>query len=437
MKKNILMSLVAIGLVSSVNGADDLSSMFSEGKTSGQIRTFYINRDDTTKPDNQIATAIGGHLKFETADYEGLSFGTAFYTTNRILRDLESDDDTMLNTTLLSNDGSSYSIVGEAYVQYKRGNTAFKAGRQKLDTPLAGSDDARMLPTLFEAYVLSNTDVENTTLIAAHVTRIAPGSFANAYNGGIVGATAGYTAVPGNTALYQGEFTDMGTWAIGENTAGVSALAAIYANDYIKLQAWDYYAHDILNAFYGQADVSWNCLISDAVKPFAAAQIIKENGMGDYATQDVDSLYWAAKFGASIGGFKAYLAYSQQSEADTPDEALNNSTLSPWGGMPAFTQGMVTRHMFLAGTTATKVAATYNFKSHGVNLSATGYYASFDMDENSGYGTARTAKEPGFDIQYYPEAVKNLQLRLRGNFPTEFGNDRDWNEYRFIANYNF
>ena len=194
MKKNILMSLVAVGLVSSVNAAEDLSSMFSEGKTSGQIRTFYINRDDNTKADNQIATAIGGNLKFETAEYHGLSFGTAFYTTNRIFRAMEKDD-MGPNTTLLRNDGSSYSILGEAYLQYKRGNTAFKGGRQKLDTPLAGSDDARMVPNLFEAYVLSNSDIAGTTLIAAHVTKFAQGTFGRVYGGGILAATGGYSVI--------------------------------------------------------------------------------------------------------------------------------------------------------------------------------------------------------------------------------------------------
>ncbi len=57
------------------------------------------------------------------------------------------------------------------------GNTNIKIGRQVLNTPLAGADDARMLPNLFEAAVLSNTDIENTTLIAAHVTRETVGTF--------------------------------------------------------------------------------------------------------------------------------------------------------------------------------------------------------------------------------------------------------------------
>lgn len=435
--KKILLSVLALGLINTVNAADDLSSMFSEGEASGQIRTFYINRNDNTKADNQIATAIGGFLKYETADYKGLSFGAAFYTTNRILQSLESDDATMLNTTLLQNDGSSYSILGEAYLEYKYENTAFKAGRQKLNTPLAGTDDVRMLPNLFEAYVLSNTDITNTTLIAAYVTKMAPGSYANVYNGGLLGATAGYTAITGNTAEYQGDFTNMGTWAVGEKSDGVATIAAIYKNEHFKVQAWDYYAFDILNAIYLQADANWNCLLSDAIKPFASVQFIKEDGLGSYITKDVDSFYWGAKLGAKVGGFKAFVAYSQQSEADSAADAINKVTLSPWGGMPAFTQGMVTRHMFLAGTKASKIAGSYTLKEFGVDLTTTLYYAEFDMDEYSGYGSARTAREPGFDIQYYPSLVKNLQLRLRGNFPTEFGDNRDWNEYRFIVNYNF
>jgi hypothetical protein len=382
------------------------------------------------------ANAFGGHLKYETADYAGLSMGTAFYTTNGFLNDSDKTDYTEVDPTLLGPDNEAYSILGEAYLQYKVGNTVFKGGRQKLDTPLAGSDDARMLPNLFEAYLMINSDIPNTTLIAGHVSKFAAGSFANAYNGGAVAATAGYSAVPGNTALYQGQFTNMGTWAIGQETDGVSVIAAAYKNGNFKAQVWDYYAHDILNAIYADASISWTCLLTDAVKPFAAVQLISESDLGDKHAGDVSSLYYGAKVGASTGGFTGYVAFSQQSEADSVAENVENSTITPWGGMPAYTQGMVTRHMFIAGTTATKVAASYNFKEMGTNLSATAYYATFSLDENSGLTDIDT-KEPGFDVIYYPEAVKNLQLRLRGNFPTDFTDGRDWSEYRFIANYNF
>jgi hypothetical protein len=439
MNKKIALSVFATALLGAANvqGAEDLSTMFSEGKTSGQIRMFHINRDDNTKKDRQIATAIGGHLKFETAAYEGLNFGAAFYTTNRIFSGLEKDV-MGPNASLLANDGSSYSILGEAYVQYAISNTVLKGGRQKLDTPLAGSDDARMLPNLFEAYLLINKDIPDTTLIAGHVTKFAPGTFANQYAGGILGVTSGYTAVAANNAAYQGEFTNMGTWAIDKKTDGVSVVSATYTGvENLKLQLWDYYAHDILNAVYGEANFSWKCLVTDAIKPSLSAQFIKEDDVGDSLAGKVSSLYWGAKFDAKVSDFTLSLAYSQQSKADSAAENLKKSTISPWGGMPAYTQGMVTRHQFIAGTDAAKVAANYNFKNVGANVNLTGYYAEYDMDDNSGLGTARTASEAGFDAIYSPEAVKNLQLRLRGNFPRDYTNGRDWDEYRLIANYNF
>jgi hypothetical protein len=455
MKRYISMSAITIGLLSSVNGyaAEDLSSMFSEGKVSGQVRAFSIDREYQGSAGNtshRNATALGGNLKFETAAYEGLSLGTALYTTNEIA------SSPTIDPTLLGKNNDGYSILGEAYLQYKNSKTTFKAGRQKLDTPLAGSDDARMTPNLFEAYVLVNTDIPDTTLVAAQVTKFAQGTFGRAYYAAtytnahnLLSATSGYSYNSGDDKT--GDFVNMGEYAVGKTTDGVSVVSATYApNKNVKVQLWDYYAHDILNAVYGEADLSWNCLLSDKVRPFIAGQFIKENEVGDKVLRGLadapklDSLYWGVKFGAKIENLTAYIAYSQTGSNSESEKVTGvaNSIISPWGGMPAYTQGMVTRHQFLAGTEATKVAATYDFKSLGANVNATVYYASFDIESISGYGViGRTTTEPGFDVIYSPEAVKNLQLRLRGNYPRKFAEsaagDTGWDEYRFIANYNF
>ncbi|WP_373073985.1 OprD family outer membrane porin [Sulfurimonas sp.] len=444
--KKIVLSAMVVGLISSTNvqAAEDLSSMFSEGKASGQIRAFSISRkmdySDPTKEDyRRKASAIGGHLKFETADFKGLSLGTAFYTTNGLFNSGNKTDYTSVDPTLLGPDNDAYSVLGEAYLQYKIGNTVFKGGRQKLDTPLAGSDDARMLPNLFEAYVLMNSDIPNTTLIAAHVTKFAQGTFGRAYAGGVLSATSGYSAADSRDQV--GTFVNMGTYALGagKETGGVSVVAAAYKNGNFKAQVWDYYAHDILNAIYADATISWTCLVSDAVKPFLSAQIISESDVGDKYAGKVEGMYYGVKFGATVGGFTGYVAYSETTDNDATDTALQNAIITPWGGMPAFTQGMVTRHQFLAGTTATKAALVYNFKELG--LKAVGYYTDFDMDLNNGY-TNGDASESGFDFIYNTPFVKNLQLRVRGNFADDFnvaatGATTGWSEYRFIANYNF
>ncbi len=442
--KKIMTSAVVAALTATMgNAAEDLSSMFTEGKASGQIRYFFIDREYQGSAGNEThrnANAIGGHLKFETGSYSGLSSAISFYTTNGLFLKSPIDDYAQNDMTLLGSGNENYSMIGELYGLYTYGNTTFKGGRQKLDTPMAGSDDARMLPNLFEAYLLINTDIPDTTLIGGHVTRFAQGTFGRVYNGGLLSVTSGYSAVDSRDQV--GEFVNMGTYAVGEATDGVSVLSATYTGvENLKLQLWDYYAYDLLNVIYGEANFSWKCLLTDALKPFVGAQFIKENSIGDEFAGEVDSLYWGAKFGVKVENLTVYGAYSQTTANDEGDGALENAIITPWGGMPAYTQGMVTRHMFIAGTTAMKAAAAYNWKAFGPNLKTVGYYTAFDMDEYSGYGIERTASEAGFDVIYYPEFVKNLQLRARGNFPRDFHEGANgttgWSEYRFIANYNF
>jgi len=447
MKKHIVLSGLIIGLLSSVNAAEDLSSMFTEGKVSGQIRMFSIDRTYQGSAGNSLhrnGTALGGHLKFETGDYKGLKAAVGFYTTNHIA------SSPTVDPTLFGENNDGYSIIGEAYLQYTRQNTTFKGGRQTLETPMAGGDDARMIRNLFEAYILTNKDIKDTTLIAGHITKFAQGTFGRAYSSSsaanqLLSITSGYSYVDPKNQV--GHFENIGTYALGQSTSGISLASVTYSGvKNLKVQLWDYYAYDILNVVYGQADFSWKCLLNDNVHPFISGQFIKENDVGNKYAGTLNGLYWAAKIGAKVENFAAYVAYSQTSDNSASEAAAGgtaNAIITPWGGMPAFTQGMVTRHMFLAGTKATKVAASYNFKNLGANLSTAVYYASFDMDANSGYGIARTAYEPGFDIKYYPAAIKNLQVRFRGNFPRKFAEststsgDTGWSEYRFIVNYNF
>jgi len=438
MKPMVHLSLLTSIMVINSIAADDLATMFSEGKASGQARAFYINRDSFPGVDRD-GLAIGGYLKYETASLKGLSLGAALYTTNKL--DKESDVAAKNDTTLFGKNGDNETYLGEAYLQYKYSNTTFKAGRQKLDTPLAGPDDARMLPSLFEAYLLSNTDLKDTTLIAAHVTKFAPGTFANAYDaGGVLGLTSGYSNVTGNASRHIGEFTNMGEWAIGRENNGVSVLGAMYSGiKGLKVQLWDYYAYDILNAIYADATYGWS--YGSGIAPYVAVQYIREDNVGDAYASKVQSDFVAGKVGIKVANFDLYGAVSHNSKDSS--SAINGGTITPWGGMPAYTQGMVTRHQFMAGTDTYKVAGSYDWKAFGVNLSSGVYYTQFKMDSLNGYSTnySWTASESGFDMIYSPQAIKNVQLRFRGNFPRNFKEtattDTNWDEYRFIANYNF
>jgi len=411
--RSIALSIVAVVALSSCMVAGgDITPIVVEpkedyGKFSGQLRAFYIDRAyDGSLTTHRDALAFGGWIGYDSPEWNGLSMGVKFYATEGVK--IKDDIDPSLYGDALSN----YGFIGEAYLNYKLGNTTLKIGRQKLNTPLAGADDARMLPNLFEAVVVKNTDIEDTTLLLAHVTREAVGTFGNVYsmNGTTAKAIASQRALAiqsgygiGYKLGTNGNFTTMGEIALGAgtDTVGVSAGAIIYKGiDGVTLQLWDYYAHDILNAIYAQADLSWNCLLSDDIKMKASAQYINQTEVGDKLAGVVDSNYWAVKLGAGYGNISASVAYSQTADS-TGNQ--NGGILTPWGGMPAFTQGMVTRHQFFADTTATKVALTYNMQDlTGLNLKATGYYVSFDVGAKNSYdaGVAWTATEAGFDVIY-------------------------------------
>ena len=172
----------------------------------------------------------------------------------------------------------------------------------------------------------------------------------------------------------------------------------------------------------------------------ASAQYIGESDVGDKLAGNVDSDFWAVKLGASAGALSGYIAYSQTGDSEG---TMNGGIITPWGGVPAYTQGMVTRHMFFSDTSTWKVAGVYKFnQDFNVNVKAVAYYAAFDVGETSTYAAGVESSEAGFDIIYQPASVKGLNLRFRGNFPSDFtenaeGQGLDWAEYRLIANYNF
>ena len=410
------------------------------GTVFGQSRTFYIDRTyKGSIENNRNSLATGGYIGYKSPDFHGLSVTAALYGVYGF--DIHDEDAEVAGSSsydpaLYGDRFKNYLFLGEAYLNYTYENTMLKVGRQKLDTPLAGADDARMLPNLFEAAVVTNSDLKDTTLIAAHITKESVGTFGNVYPTTSpsllsLAIQSGYGY--GYKLGTNGEFAEMGEIALGagNDTAGVTALAAIYKGiDGVTLQAWDYYAHDILNALYLQADIGWNCMFNDTVKMNASLQYINESDVGDALAGKVDSNYWGAKLGATYGNLSGYVAYSQTADSNG---AENGGIITPWGGMPAFTQGMVTRHQFFSDTDSYKVAATYNFSEYKVK--ATAYFASFDVGQSATYAAGLDTKESGFDIIY--QATEALQYRFRGNFPDDFGPTYDWDEYRFIINYNF
>ncbi|OHE08672.1 MAG: hypothetical protein A2513_09230 [Sulfurimonas sp. RIFOXYD12_FULL_33_39] len=303
--------------------ANNISEMFSNSHVSGEIRLGYVNQDneDTTKNKN---SAAGGHLSIETAPFNGVSFGTAFYTTNR----LGSKDDDSQGTSLFDSNDEGYTILGQAYINVSLGKTNLKIGRQQIDTPFADSDDIRMMPNLFEAYVLSNSDIEDLTLTAAHVNR-----------------WSGIDATEKFEKLVSG----------GNGAVMLSAVYSGIKNS--ELSAWYYDIDNLTKITYLEANTALN--LSENVELNLAAQYAN---FSQYTTTNIDGSAWgvSAELGLKSIGTTFCTAYNKAS--NDSGKSLSNG----FGGGPFMTSMEENTIDSLEGAKAFSAGVGFDFSLIGI-----------------------------------------------------------------------
>ncbi len=156
-------SVYAVMMVTSLC-AGGLDDAFAHGKTEGYVRLGVQSHD---QQDQKSDIAAGGKLKFITDAISGIRAGVGFYTSQGVTSKHN------YGIPFYDNDNQSYSLLGEVYLEGNYQNTTLIIGRQILDTPFADSDDIGMIPNLFEAYTLVNSDLRDTTLMFAHITKMA------------------------------------------------------------------------------------------------------------------------------------------------------------------------------------------------------------------------------------------------------------------------
>jgi len=185
MKKSLLLSVAAStmimagGSIAPVEPVVKLSPVethsfgdaLKNGTFTAALRTFYFDRsfdEDKTGKANATALTFGGILKYESADYYGLKIGMAYYGSQRIGGFFSRAEGS--GTSILGRSGEDLGFLGEAYLQYSMSNTMFKIGRQQLATPLIQNHDLRILPSVYEAAILRNTDIPDTMVELGYVT---------------------------------------------------------------------------------------------------------------------------------------------------------------------------------------------------------------------------------------------------------------------------
>lgn len=284
------------------------------GNNPGTVKKSGLFDKGASAADAALRLSVTGDL------LKGVSFGVTGYAISTLGLENNLVDKTWSGAHGVTvNNGASYANaalggaqandaawIGEVWMAATLGKTTAKVGRMELDTPLAFSEKWSVVPNTFEAAVILNQDIPDTTLVGAWVgkgngtnpgvgfnNRSALDTLGLAYDGGVVGAAA-----------------DFHTFANGGAYA-----AAIVNNSYKPLtaQAWYYNVVNVADAFWLQADVK--CKLLPGV--IIGAQYAEMDPKG-LLTAAKNSTAYAGKLGyEGIEGLVVFGAYSKTDKDGT------------------------------------------------------------------------------------------------------------------------
>ena len=262
--------------------------MFHDATFSGNIRSLYsgyYNNNDT----DTYATAVGGDLQYELAKYKGFNAAIAFTTTHDLSL-LSGEKGSQQHNEELSGTTGTYTELTQAYLDYRFKEFSIRIGRQTIDTPLADTDDTRMVPNTFQAYTLLFKQ-ESFSLLAGYFTK---------WQGS-------------GTGLEQQE-----SWVkSGENGVGFGGLT--FSNNLIETNIYYYHISnpsqdDILkgveqngnNAFYFDAIIGY--YLSKNVDLHTGVQYLKEN---EVDKSGISANIYGAMAELIVNGIGVNIAYNK------------------------------------------------------------------------------------------------------------------------------
>jgi len=143
----------------------------------------------------------------------------------------------------------------EAYLTVQAGKTALQLGRMELDTPLAFTEAWSIEKNTFEAAVVMNTDIPDTTIVGAYVGN---GNGTETFGEDATSNVYALGLAAGGVVNGEGKFATFGTdgaYAIGVINNSFKPLTA---------QAWYYNVTNLVKAYWLQADI--DCSLVEGVK---------------------------------------------------------------------------------------------------------------------------------------------------------------------------
>lgn len=158
---------------------NSIQEMFTEGEVYGRLRSNMFwwdwDNENASVQDNNM-WGLGGNLVYKTGFFHGFGATAGFYGTIPM-----HNENTLSGTTNYGKagkdtyhtraDGSEGAMgnFAQAFLEYKNGKTDVKVGRQGIESVMLATNDTKMIPNTFEAAVIENKDIPNTSLRAGYI----------------------------------------------------------------------------------------------------------------------------------------------------------------------------------------------------------------------------------------------------------------------------
>ena len=402
-ENNATQEPVTIKTVRGIMGANDLIE-----HAVGQLRFGYITFKEENSPRNN-AYALGGHYHFDSKRWNGIEIGLSAYT---VLNLGINQNPLTLNPDFFDDKGRSFIQLSEAYLDGKWGNTELKLGRQTLDTPHADSDDIRMMPNYFEAYTLSNSDINALSLSVGFIRKM-----------------AGW-----ENGIDSKRFVDVGETLGSDNSDGIYYATASYEGiENLSLSLWYYHYSDIANVWYAEA--GYEVAFSETRSLTLGLQYdsSSDTGASLLGEQDANTYGISIEYTDETLGFHLLGAYNR-------DNGNTGATGLSLGGGPFFTS-MEDQTLDAIGAEgeAWLLAGGYHFEKLGIaGLDAGIAYGDFESKNRTLYDS----HELDLLLEYAVDETLTLTLAY-ASVSFDAGRDeenaplQEYDQFRVIGNYNF
>jgi len=440
-----LVAIVVAGLASSSFAASDtLADAFKNGKVNGELRAWYFDRDTGDNNTGTIAKgnadlfSTGVMLGYVTDSLNGFSLGTTFQPN---YAPMASKDAKNLYGTDMYGSGA---VLSEAYIVYTMKNTTAKVGRQFIASPLVNSSGSRMVKEAFQAAVLINTDLPQTTLVAGYADKFQGRT--SDYDRSVPGADSEISSFK-KEAVFYGTGTTAGSNVFGFDGA-FTAVAINTSITNLTLIGQYLFVNDVeltnggdANVFY--AEGNYVLPLSNMKLLFDATYRGSRTSNATFDSFHVEGDMYQGRVGfKELAGFNASLAYSTVSSGQSV-------LLGAGNGPTTYTAPLIKGAEATSGanTDAYKVEVGYDFATVGVaGLKVLGQYAKINQDKHTATsglvlnGVTVDTKNTFLEAQiaYDLPSVKGLTLSLEyEDGKKETTSTVNSSDMRFRANYKF